>query len=66
MEDLDDVCVMLALDEFDGFCYLDYPSVLASITKQECEAFLLEALNEKRLAMAVVQSPQTPDPDLQI
>ena len=55
MEDFDDVCVMLALDEFEGFCYLDYPTVLGSITKEECERFLVEALTPERLAMGVVR-----------
>ena len=54
MEDFDDVCVNLALDEFDGFCYLDYPAVMASIRREECEAFLRETLKPERLAMSVV------------
>ena len=54
MEDFDNVCVSLALDEFDGFCYLDYPETLAGITKEECEAFVREALAPERLALAVV------------
>ena len=54
MEDFDDVCVNLALDEFDGFCYLDYPAIMASIRKEECEAFLRETLRPERLAMSVV------------
>ena len=54
MEDFDDVCVNLALDEFDGFCYLDYPAVMASIRREECEAFLRETLKPDRLAMSVV------------
>ncbi len=56
MEDFDDVCVSLALDEFDGFCYLDYPSVMASIEKRECEAFLQEALQPERLALSVLKA----------
>ncbi len=56
MEDFEDVCIMLALDEFDGFCYLDYPVVLSSVTKAECEDFLRETLKPERLAMAVVQA----------
>ena len=56
MEDFDDVCVSLALDEFDGFCYLDYPSVMASIEKAECEAFLAEALQPERLALSIVEA----------
>ena len=54
MEDFDNVCVSLALDEFDGFCYLDYPETLADITKEECEAFVREALAPERLALAIV------------
>ncbi len=56
MEDFDDVCISLALGEFDGFCYLDYPAVLESITIGECEAFLKETLSPERLAMSVVHS----------
>ena len=54
MEDFDDVCVSLALDEFDGFCYLDYPAVMASIEKSECEAFLRDALRPERLALSIL------------
>ena len=56
MEDFDDVCVALALDEFDGFCYLDYPAVMASIEKVECEAFLAEALQPERLALSILEA----------
>ncbi len=56
MEDFDDVCVSLALDEFDGFCYLDYPAVMASVKKTECEAFLAEALRPERLAISIVEA----------
>lgn len=56
MEDFDDVCVSLALDEFDGFCYLDYPTVMASIRREECEAFLCEALQPERLAISILRS----------
>ena len=56
MEDFDDVCVSLALDEFDGFCYLDYPAVMASIEKRESEDFLREALQEERLAISMVRA----------
>lgn len=56
MEDFDDVCVSLALDELEGYCYLDYPAVMASITKEECEAFLRETMVEERLAMSVVEA----------
>ncbi|MBR0161019.1 MAG: insulinase family protein [Oscillospiraceae bacterium] len=59
MEDFDDVCVSLALDEFDGFCYLDYPAVLESVTIGECEAFLKETLSPDRLAMSVVHAGRT-------
>ncbi len=55
MEDFDDVCVSLALNEFEGSCYLDYPVLLASIEKSECEAFLRESLQPERLALSIVQ-----------
>ena len=63
MEDFDDVCVNLALDEFDGFCYLDYPAVMASIRKDECEAFLRDTLKPERLAMSVVTAETSVSPD---
>lgn len=56
MEDFDDVCVSLALDEFDGFCYLDYPAVLSSITREECEAFVRETLKPERFAISILEA----------
>ena len=56
MEDFDDVCVSLALDELEGYCYLDYPAVMASVTKEECEEFLRETYLPERLAMSVVRT----------
>lgn len=56
MEDFDDVCVSLALDEFDGFCYLDYPSVIATIEKSECEAFIRETLLPERMALSILEA----------
>ena len=56
MEDFDDVCVSLALDEFDGFCYLDYPALMASIEKSECEAFIRETLQPERIALSIVEA----------
>jgi predicted Zn-dependent peptidase len=56
MEDFDDVCVSLALDEFDGFCYLDYPTVMASITQEECTSFLVNSLRPERLSVSVVRT----------
>lgn len=56
MEDFDDVCVSLALDEFDGFCYLDYPSVMASITREECERFITDVLQDERLSISIMQA----------
>ncbi len=61
MEDFDDVCVSLAMDEFSGFCYLDYPAEMASISREECEAFLREAFREERLAMSVVRAGRETD-----
>ena len=58
MEDFDDVCVSLALDEFDGFCYLDYPALMASIAKEECEAFIRDTLQPERLALSIVKAKQ--------
>ena len=58
MEDFDNVCVSLALNEFEGFCFLDGPVVLAGITKQECEDFIREWLLPERFAVSLVLPPQ--------
>ncbi len=58
MEDFDNVCVSLALNEFDGFCFLDGPVVLAEISKEECEDFVREWLLPERFAMSTVLPPQ--------
>ncbi len=54
MEDFDSVCVSLALNEFEGFCFLDGPVVLADISREECEDFIREWLLPERMAMSVV------------
>lgn len=59
MEDFDGVCVSLALNEFEGFCFLDGPVVLADISKCECEDFIREWLLPERFAMALVTPAPT-------
>jgi predicted Zn-dependent peptidase len=58
MEDFDSVCVSLALNEFEGFCFLDGPAVLADISRQECEDFIREWLLPERFAMSLVVPQQ--------
>ena len=58
MEDFDSVCVSLALNEFEGFCFLDGPAVLADISRQECEDFIRGWLLPERFAMSLVVPQQ--------
>lgn len=55
LEDFESVCVSLADGLFDGYCSLDAISLLEQIQKEECEAFLQEALAPERLAISILQ-----------
>jgi len=54
LEDFESVCVSLATGQFEGFCPLDGPGLLESVTRDECEAFVRDNLRPERLAMSVV------------
>jgi len=54
LEDFESVCVGLATGQFEGFCPLDGPGLLESITRDECERFVRDNLRPERLAMSVV------------
>lgn len=54
IEDLSDLCLSLADGIFGGYCALDAPDVLESITKADCERFLNEFLTPDKLAMSVI------------
>lgn len=56
LEDFENVCVSLAVGLFDGYCAFDSIPVLESITRQECEAFILENLQAGRLALSIIQA----------
>ena len=55
LEDFDNVCVSMAAGIFDGYCSLDAPLLLQSIRKEECEAFLREALAPDRLSISILE-----------
>ena len=55
MEDFGNVCVSLASGMFEGYCSLDAISLLDSVEKRECEAFVREALAPERLALSIIE-----------
>ena len=55
LEDFDNVCVSLAMGVFDGCCALDAVSLLEQVTKEECEAFIIENLAAERLALSIIE-----------
>lgn len=54
LEDFDSECVSFVSGCFSGYCPLDSFEVLESVTREECESFILEFMGEDRLAMSVV------------
>lgn len=65
LEDFENICVSLAMAEFDGYCALDAIDALAAIDKTECEAFIRENITPDRLALAVIQPKNDPTPEIQ-
>ena len=55
LEDFGSVCVSLASGVFEGYCSLDAISLLDSVTKAECEAFVRDALAPQRLAISILE-----------
>ncbi len=55
LEDFASVCVSLATAQFEGFCPLDAPGLLDSITREECESFVREALRPERFALSIIE-----------
>jgi len=53
-EDFENVCLSAASARFDGYCCFDAPEVLETVTKRECEEFIISALADEHLAMSVV------------
>lgn len=65
LEDFENICVSLAMAEFDGYCALDAIDALAAIEKAECEAFIRENITPERLALAVIQPKRDGDAEIQ-
>ena len=55
LEDFESVCVSLATAQFEGFCPLDAPELLGSVTREECEAFVRENLQPERFALSIIE-----------
>ena len=55
LEDFGSVCMSLASGIFEGYCSLDAISLLDSVTKAECEAFVRDALAPERLAISILE-----------
>ncbi len=55
LEDFESVCVALATAQFEGFCPLDAPGLLGSVTREECEAFVRENLTPDRFALSIIE-----------
>ena len=55
LEDFESVCLALAEGHFAGICPLDASELLQGIRKEECEAFLAQALAPERLALSIIE-----------
>ena len=55
LEDFENVCISMADGIFGGYCSLDAPGMLQSVTKAECEDFIREALVPERLAISILE-----------
>ncbi len=55
LEDFENVCVSLAVGLFDGYCALDGMAVLESISRRECEDFIIRALSSQKLALSIIE-----------
>ena len=58
-EDFDSVCLSGFEAEGRGYCIFDAPAVLASVTAEECRAFLARVLTRERTVLSVVRPPRT-------
>ena len=54
-EDFGSVCLSCFDAERGGYCVFDAPAVLASVTAEECRAFLTRVLSRERTALSVVR-----------
>ena len=55
LEDFENICVSLALGQFDGYCAFDAPAMLERITKEDCEGFIRENLAPEKLALSIIE-----------
>lgn len=55
LEDFESVCFALASGLFDDCCALDAPGMLESVSRADCERFLLDAFHPERLALAIFE-----------
>ena len=55
LEDFESVCVALATGQFEGFCPLDAPGVLGTVTRRECEDFVRKNLGPERFALSIIE-----------
>ena len=55
LEDFENVCLSLAMGAFEGYCAFDAPALLSQVEREECEAFVREALAPKRLAVSIIE-----------
>ena len=54
-EDFGSVCLSCFEAVRGGYCAFDAPAVLASVTAEECRAFLTRVLSRERTALSVVR-----------
>ena len=54
LEDFDNVCVSLAMDNFDGYCSFDSFALLEEITAEDCRRFVAQELAPERLALSII------------
>ena len=59
LEDFESLCLALAEDLFVGYCPLDAAALLPQIQKEDCEAFLRDALLPERLALSIIAPRRT-------
>lgn len=55
LEDFENVCLSLAMGAFEGYCAFDAPALLSRVEREECEAFVREALAPERLAVSIIE-----------
>lgn len=54
LEDFESTCLSVVTGMFDGYDAFNSPAVLETVTKEECEQFLIETLTPDRLAISII------------